>query len=140
MDTNILFSFFWKHSFTRGLIISDKLDLHAPVLALEQLNKYSEEILSKSKITREEFKSVSALLSVYIDFVPLEEYKLYLKAAKSLPKGLTKEELAEFLEDIDFFALALELNFPIWSNDRLFKKQDKIKVFSTPELAKELGL
>lgn len=39
----------------------------------------------------------------------------------------------------DFFALALKLNCPIWSNENLHKKQSKVKIYSTSELIKELS-
>ncbi|MBS3095717.1 hypothetical protein J4231_03480, partial [Candidatus Woesearchaeota archaeon] len=39
--------------------------------------------------------------------------------------------------DLDFFALALKLDLPIWSNDNLLKKQNTLNVFSTLDLLKK---
>ncbi|RLG24822.1 hypothetical protein DRN85_07025 [Methanosarcinales archaeon] len=37
-------------------------------------------------------------------------------------------------DDIDLLALALKLNCPIWSQEKTFKSQSRIKVFSTSDL------
>jgi len=42
--------------------------------------------------------------------------------------------LAPHLKDVEYFALALRFDFPIWSNEKAFKKQSKVKVFSTKDL------
>ncbi|MEI6732208.1 MAG: PIN domain-containing protein, partial [archaeon] len=38
------------------------------------------------------------------------------------------------IKDAMYLALALKLNCPIWSNDKLLKNQTQIKVYSTSEL------
>jgi len=62
-------------------------------------------------------------------------------------KLIPNEEIEQFIDeamnicpdenDIQYFALALKLNIPIWSNDKKLKEQNKVKVYSTEEL-KEL--
>ena len=43
------------------------------------------------------------------------------------------------MEDVSFIALALSIdNDGIWSEDKHFKKQDRVKVFTTEELMKEI--
>ncbi|MBN2517441.1 MAG: hypothetical protein JXB14_01210 [Candidatus Altiarchaeota archaeon] len=37
--------------------------------------------------------------------------------------------------DSEYFALALKLGCPIWSNDKALKKQDVVRVYSTKELS-----
>ena len=139
VDTNILFSFFKKESFTRQIIVSNKtFELISPAHSLKELNKYSEELLSKSNLTKNELESVLSLLHSYVKFIPLTEYKEQFKNATRLAKGFSKEESNEFKDDIDFFSLALKENCPIWSKDKLFKKQSVIKVFDTKELVKLL--
>jgi len=65
------------------------------------------------------------LLGEKINFVPLDEYKSFLTQAV---------ELSSDVDDVDYFALALKLNCPIWTNDKRFKDQEKIKIFSTLKL------
>ena len=51
-----------------------------------------------------------------------------------MAEQLTKKEYTEFVKDIDFFALAVKIGCPIWSNDKLFKKQSEVLVFTTIEI------
>ncbi len=52
-----------------------------------------------------------------------------------LSKGRTFDVfLAPHARDVQYFALALSFNAAIWSNEKAFKKQSKVKVFSTSEL------
>lgn len=44
VDTNILFSFFWQESLTRKLLITSNLELISSEIALEEIEKYSQEI------------------------------------------------------------------------------------------------
>lgn len=48
--------------------------------------------------------------------------------------GEAKQLLGEHLKDIPYFALALYLNCGIWSNEKRFKKQSRIKAVSTADL------
>ena len=136
VDTNILFSFFKKDSFTQKLIVDSSLELISPELALEELEKYSEELSIKSKIPIDDINLMFSLLKEYVEFVPLTKYKNGFKTALKFAKNFEQKEVDEFLDDIDFFALALKKDCAIWSKDALFKKQSVIKVFDTTELAK----
>ena len=44
------------------------------------------------------------------------------------------EKICPHSKDLIYFTVALAYNSPIWSREKSFKEQDKIKVFSTPEL------
>ncbi len=130
VDTNVLFTFFWKNSFTKGLLVDQDLEFFAPEFALEEINKYSNEILEKTNISLEKFKELRTDLAIFVEFIPLEEYKQFLPEALSL--------IPIYPDDADFLALALKLKLPIWSNDPHLKRQSKVKVYFTSELLKEL--
>lgn len=130
VDTNVLFTFFWKNSFTKGLLVDQDLEFFAPEFALEEINKYSNEILEKTNISLEKFKELRTDLAIFVEFIPLEEYKQFLPEALSL--------IPIHPDDADFLALALKLKLPIWSNDPHLKQQSKVKVYSTSDLLKEL--
>lgn len=140
VDTNILFSFFKKESFTRKLIIDSSLELISPEVALKELQKYSKELSIKSKINKEDFDYMFSLLKEHVEFVPLYVYKSEFKASLKIAEKFSKNDVEEFLDDIDFFALASKERCSIWSKDTLFKKQSIIKVFNTTELAKYFRL
>jgi len=132
VDTNILFTFFWKNSFTKGLLVDQDLEFFAPEFALEEINKYSDEIIEKTGISLEKFKELRRDLAIFVEFIPLDEYKQFLPESLSL--------IPMHPDDTDFLALALKLKLSIWSNDPHLKRQSKVKVYSTSELLKEVGL
>lgn len=138
VDTNVLFSFFKSDSFTRKIISSESLQLKAPDLAKFELLKCSNELISKAKISMDELKFIISGLDLFIDFVPIKEYKDFLGDALKLAKNLSKDEYWQYAGDIDFFALAIKEKDSIWSNDRLFKKISGFKVFNTEELTEHL--
>ena len=131
VDMNILFSFFKKYSFTRKLLINPDLELYSPKYALGELNKHLDEIKLKAKIDVGVFELYKKILSWFVEFVPVSKYKDFKEEAESISPDP---------EDIQYFALALELNIPILSNDSHFKEQSEVPVFTTEELSKFLNI
>ncbi|MBU1029661.1 MAG: PIN domain-containing protein [Nanoarchaeota archaeon] len=125
VDTNVLFSFFWKNSISKKLLMNTSIELFSPEFALEEINKYEEEIIIKTKITKEEFKNLKKELAIIINFVPLEEYKDFFKQAVNICPDT---------DDADFFALALKFRVHLWSNDSKLKDQEVIKIMTTKDL------
>ena len=52
VDTNILFSFFWKNSLTKKLILNSSLELYSPIYVIEEILKYKSEIIKKTNIKK----------------------------------------------------------------------------------------
>jgi len=127
VDTNVMFSFFWKDSTVKKLLMDQDLLLFAPEFALEEIKKYENEIIRKAKITKKEFNFLREELAIAIEFIPIKGYNNYLKKAL----GFSPDE-----NDIDFFALALKLKIPLWSNDKLLKKQKVVRVLETKDVLK----
>ncbi len=125
VDTNILFTQFWKNSFTKKLFTNKKLNLFSPEYALEEIKLHAGEILEKTKISKEEFNKLRKEMVILIKFVPLQGYSNLLKDLLNVISDS---------KDIDFLALALKLDCPIWSNDPHLKKQTKIQVYTTEEI------
>lgn len=132
IDTNILFTFFWKKSVSKELF--HKHVLYAPQQALLELEKYSAEIQTKAMLSPNEFNALKKVLTTIVTFIPVKHYRECFSHAQLLSYGLSPEDTTEFFSDLDFFALAVKLNMPIWSNDKLFKKQTKILIFNTEEI------
>lgn len=130
VDMNILFSFFKKYSFTRKLLINSDLELRSTTYAFDELNEHLDEIMSKAKIDIGVFELYKTILSWFVEFVPVLEYREFKSKAESISPDP---------DDTQYFALALKLDCPIWSNDKRLKKQSAVKVFSTSELRKLLG-
>src|SRR3989338_3645076 len=133
VETNILYSFFWKNSPTHKLLhlaASKDIDLFSPQFALNELNKHREEILFASRIGANEFGELAKLLPLLVEFISESEYIKFLGEAKSI--------FPEHLKDVDFFALSLKYGCALWSNEKLHKRQSKVKVLNTDELREML--
>lgn len=125
VDTNILFSFFWQESLTRKLLITSNFELISSEIALEEIEKYSQDIKKKLRITDREFREQFKKLGEIVKFAGKKEYLQFLKEA---------EFISPDKNDAEFFALCLKHSCFLWSNDSVLKNQDRIKVLSTNEI------
>jgi predicted nucleic acid-binding protein len=124
VDTNILFSFFKKDSLTRSILTSSN-NFISSEFALIELKKYSSVIISKTSISEKEFLKELNELKKYVKFFPKQLYKESLKLALTISSDK---------DDADFLALCIKMQFPLWSNDKELKKQDKVTILSTEDL------
>jgi len=99
--------------------------------ALYEISKHKQDILGIFSLSEGQFSFTLKLLNATVRFAGTEEYRRFLsRAIRTSPDP----------DDIDFFALALKLGCPLWTEEKRLKKQPKVKVFSTGELLEELGL
>ena len=130
IDANILFSFFKKDS-TRRKIIELMLDneciLVSPEFVIEELISDKDKIIRFSGIKNSEFFFIFSLLRKNIVTISKEEYASFFVEAR---------KLSPHIKDVPYFALALNLDCPIWSDEKAFKQQSRIKILSTNELLK----
>jgi predicted nucleic acid-binding protein len=130
VDANILFSAIISgkknvRSKIRDALFSDKLQLWAPFRLLAELEKNRELLKRKSGFTDADLNAYIETLKRRVKFVPLEEY---------LDKLLEAKNISPDLKDIEYFALALKLGCPIWSEEKRLKRQDRVLVLTTREL------
>ena len=129
VDTNILFSFFKADSVTRKMMVESSIELYAPQKTFFELKKHKNLICKKSGINIDSFDKILDKLKLFIKIIPKSKFsKFYKEAISFLPTNAK--------DDAPFVGLALYLNIPLWSNDNLLKKQDKVIVFSTSEIVK----
>lgn len=134
IDSNVLFTFFWKESVFSAIAYKKGLELISPEYALEEIKKYEEEIQTKAKLSKSEFEKRKTELLMNADFIKLQEYQESFKDVKQIIQTLPKEEQEEFLSYIDFLSLAFKNNCPLWTNDKLLKNQKQIPILSTKEI------
>src|SRR3989338_6093813 len=126
IDANIVFSaLISSEGKTSELLFSDNLKLHAPEFLFEEIFKYKEEIIKKSKLSENDFNTSLTLISSRIKTKTFQEFKSNIKKAK---------EISPDPKDIEYLAIAIKLNCPLWSNDKALKKQKAVKIISTSEL------
>ena len=127
LDSNILISAIIKNSVTRGIILSSNNKFLLPEYSFIEIKKHEEEILYKSKISKQEFILLMKKLMTYIKIVRTEEIIRYREKAKEIIGKIDED-------DILFIACALAFKCPIWNDDKHFKLQNTIKVYNTKEL------
>lgn len=123
VDANILFASLIKESVNVELMLDENIHLFAPEYLLEEFYKNKTEIIEKTYRTDKEFNDIFEILKAIITIIPAEEFKEFLKEAEII--------LADHPKDVPYFALALKLKCPIWSNEKLLKTQKNVEVYST---------
>ena len=129
VDANIIISALISSSGkTSEMLFSDRLELYAPEYLLEEVGKHKKEISEKSRLSFEEISLLLSLISLNIKLIPFSEFKEFEEQAS---------RICPDTNDIEYFALALKLKCPLWSNDKSLKNSS-LKVLTTLELLKTL--
>lgn len=131
IDANILFAALIKDSKTADILVNPFLELNAPEIIFEEFSKYYKEIITKTHRNKEDFISTLSYIKELIAIISNPIFYEFIDQAK---------EISPDPDDIIYFALALKLKCPIWSNDKKLKEQDKVKVYSTDDLIREFNL
>ncbi len=130
IDVNRILSALIRDSSTRKIILNSEFDFYFPEPSLHKIRKYKSYIFKKSGLTEEEYDKIIVTLFKYIKLVPTEEIEKNWNEAKKIMEHIDPE-------DVVFIATALSISdLVIWSDDRHFEKQDKIKVLNTKEVVK----
>lgn len=130
VDANELFAALIARMKTRDLFFDERLELVSPRFILEEYGEHKGEIVESSGLGEEDVSSHLLLLLPEIKFFKKQEFKEFLSEA---------ERISPDPDDVEYFALALKLNCPIWSEDgKLGDEQSRVKVYSTEELVKFL--
>ena len=130
IDTNIVLAALMKPSKTQELIFSKKLELIAPEFCLREIKKYSELAAEKSGKTKEQMELSISVIFSEIQLAPKQDYLIHKQTARKL---ISDEK------DWPFLALAIAEETPIWSNDKHFKEQKQVKVYTTKELLEKIS-
>lgn len=129
IDANILFAALIKNSKTAELILEKQIILLAPEFLIEEFGKYRGVILKKMHRTEAEFNRFLKILRRRISIVKKEEIEPFIENAIQISPD-PKDSL--------YFALALRLKIPIWSNDKRLKNQNEVQILNTKELLGKL--
>ena len=125
VDTNVLISAIIKIGKTRQILFDFKFDFFTPAYTLTELNKHKNEICNKAGINEFEFSYFSDILFKYVKIIHPDFYSSFFEEASVLIKDV---------KDVPFLACAMALECGIWSNDKGFKKQTNVNIFTTKEL------
>lgn len=129
-DANALFSCLIKDGTSRHLWLNPALQLYTPHFLLDELTLHATEIKEKTSGEPDEMLFLSKKLLRLVTVVSEEKLAPFMPAAATLSKDR---------KDWPYLACALKENAPIWSNDKEFKKQNRVTVYSTSELLQKIN-
>ncbi len=130
VDANILFSALIKEGTTRRLLLHPEVTAYSPEFIAREFLEHKAELASKSKMTNTQVDQSARLLLENVKLVPDQALAPYLPAAKSL----TKDK-----DDWLYIATCLSVNADLWTMDKEFQTQKRVRVWTTNDLLKELG-
>lgn len=131
VDANPLISILITPGKPIDLLFIEELELVAPGLLFEEIENNKELMVKKSGLSEEEIDRFIDILKKKIKIIPEEEFLKYKEKA-----GI----ICPDEKDITYFALALCLKCPIWSNEKRLKEQNFVVVHATHELVRLFGM
>ena len=129
VDTNIIIAALIKDNISRKVLFNPNFKFLSPDYLITEILKYKDEIIDKTNISVEDFEVALIFILKNINLLPIEEYKEFLDEAKEIMGEVDKN-------DTPFIAAALVTKADIWSDDKHFEKQNKVKIFKTKDLIK----
>jgi predicted nucleic acid-binding protein len=125
VDANILFAALIKDGATIDFILARDTCLFVPEFVFEEFSGHRQELLEKTKRSRGELDEILRLLQSLLIIVPKEDIGDFIDEAL---------DISPDPDDAPYFALALKLGAPIWSNDKRLRTQSKVEILSTEDL------
>jgi predicted nucleic acid-binding protein len=130
IDTNVIISALIRDSLTRKVIIESGLNFVYPEISLHELRKHKKTIIAKSGLPERDIDKLLNKLLEYVVLIPTEVVKSHLDEAKLIMQKIDPN-------DVVFIAAALAFrNAVIWSDDKDFERQKKVRVVKTRDFAR----
>ena len=130
VDANILFAALLRSGTTRKLWFGPEIELYAPRFLLKEFKKHTGYLKGKFVGSEEDFQLLYNKITAQVFLVEDSGLEPFLPAAASLIK-----DPADWL----YLACALKEDTIIWSEDKGFKAQGRIKTLTTKQMIEEFG-
>jgi len=129
VDANILIAGLLKNGTTRKLLLQNNLELHTQEFIFTEFFNHIQELAKKAGMKERIFKDYAELLisESEINLIKIDNIKTNIQIA---------ERISPDPDDVQYFAAALTLKCPIWSNDKALKKQNTVTIYSTTNILK----
>jgi len=132
VDTSVLIAALMKKSAVRELLLNPLFEFYVPEYCIEEIERHLGEVSERSGVSTE---SVLLLLGVLLTSVQVVSAERVVKKWKEAHSIMGRIDV----DDVPFIALALSFpNDGIWTEDKHFLKQNKVKVWRTRDLSKLL--
>ena len=128
-DANVLFACMLRDGGTRRAWFNAELSLYAPRFVIKEFLKYEEELAGRYAGSRADFNQLFEIVLRQARLVDDADLAPYLPAVASLSAD-SKDWL--------YLACALKEDAALWSNDRGFSGQTRVRVLTTTQLLAEL--
>lgn len=130
IDTNVFMSAPIKDSTTRNIIYHSEHQFLFPEFEFEEISKHFAEIMRKSGLSEPELNTLFLVLLRKVRVIRTKRVIRSRERAERIIGSIDQD-------DVLFIATALAFNCPIWGDDKHFKMQNEVRVFTTEELVKE---
>lgn len=131
VDANPLISLIIKPSKVIEFLFLEEIELFSPELLFEELERNKDEISMKSSLSTEELNEFLVILRQRIKIIPEEEF---------LKQKDEAERICPDEKDMAYFALALHLKCPLWSNEKILRERKYVTVYATHDLMRMFGI
>jgi len=128
IDANRLMAGLLKDSVSRQIIHNDKFKFYSPDFVLEEIKKHKKYLIKKSKTTEDGFEILLSMLRSRISLITYEDMESEFDVAEKIMEPID-------IKDTPYLATGLYIRADgIWSQDKGFLLQDKLRVYTTNEL------
>lgn len=127
VDANVLFAALLKNGKTRDLFLLGDFVLFASLFLFEEFEKYLPSLSERTHVSPKELREMAH------EFIKLADVSMEPVGEEDACLGVAKR-ISPDENDVQYLALALKLNAPLWSNDKMLKRQRAVKIVTTAEL------
>lgn len=127
LDSNIFFSALIRDSTIREIITKSNYTFLFPLIIFEEFKKYKEELIEKSGLDYSSFREIVINIMKHVKLIRDSQFESHFKEALSIMEKIDEK-------DTSFLACAIAFNCPIWSDDKHFQKQNKVRVLTTKDI------
>jgi predicted nucleic acid-binding protein len=128
VDTNRVIAALVKDSTSRKILLSDKINFLTIEITKQEIEEHRRELLYKTRLTDEQLNLALSLLFSRIFVVSDIVVENKMDEAKEIMDATDPD-------DTPFIVLALAVeNDGIWSDDKHFKQQTRIRIWETKDL------
>ncbi len=128
VGSNIILSALLKRGLSRKIISSQNIEFYTLDYVLGEPRKYFDYIAEKSGVSKTGIETLLSFFMENITIIPDEKIKSKMNEAKEIMKNID-------IKDAPIVACALAIpNDSIWTTDKHFEKQKRIKVWHSIDL------
>lgn len=130
VDSSVLIAALMRDSAVRELLLNPFFEFYVPEHCFEEIERHVDEISKRSVLSVQNVYLLLGILLASVQVVPAESILEWIGEAEKIMGKID-------MDDVPFVALALSfLNDGIWTEDRHFLKQRRVKVWLTRDLLK----